>query len=459
LCVTGTIQPSRRPVIRFSLRELSWSFYPRAMKIGELPFTASTAPKLTRFDTLVKGVLGVCLFFLCVFLVRDHLDTIKNFRFNDAKLLSGMRKGFTQEAFSECRSESCNVVVVKVGEPVKEARPKIYGRLMLAAPLTMSIIGPNVAPISFIPNYSSDWAARQDNLQGSGARVSNGWFIELGQSETLSFTPFKVKVPSAGYVSQMQLNESLVNPAVIESITKQSYQQRQDMHRLAMAKLSNWRPSNFEFQAMPSRLKLQIDSITKEDIDLGDHAYVVFSSPTGVGQPYSVETKVSSRGTSDGIVYYEFKPHDYREDWVKDYFDSTSGRTPKTDIVEVKITRVAPVVPVEEVSVPKDSIVYETTSGKTVSGRAIVWTAFAGVAIPLHVQMGRVVNNRVNVMPINEPLIGSIRREDWQLVPKNARTKIKVAMGSVNRAYLSQGLTIIQSPSRSLTPGMAVREI
>jgi hypothetical protein len=144
---------------------------------------------------------------------------------------------------------------------------------------------------------------------------------------------------------------------------------------------------------------------------------------------------------------------------VKDYFDSTSGRTPKTDIVEVKITRVAPVVPVEEVSVPKDSIVYETTSGKTVSGRAIVWTAFAGVAIPLHVQMGRVVNNRVNVMPINEPLIGSIRREDWQLVPKNARTKIKVAMGSVNRAYLSQGLTIIQSPSRSLTPGMAVREI
>jgi hypothetical protein len=428
------------------------------MKIGELPFTSSTAPKLARFDTLVKGVLGVCLFFLCVFLVRDHLDSIRNFRFNDAELLSGMRKGFAQEAFSECRSESCNVAVVKVSEPVKEVRPKIYGRLMLALPVTFSISGPNVAPISFVPNHASDWAARQDNVQGSGTQVSTGWFVELGQSDAMS-TPFKVNVPSAGYVSRMQLNESSVNPAQIESITKQTYQQRQDMHRAAIAKPSTWRPSSFEFQAMPTRMKLQIDSVTQDDINLGDHAYIVFSSPTGVGQPYSVETKVSSRGTTDGITYYEFTPHDYEVDWLKDYFNRSTGRTPKTDIVEVKVTKVAPVVPIDEVSVPKDSIVYETTGGKTLSGRGIVWVAFAGVAIPIHIQLGRAVNNQVNVVQINEPIIGGIRREDWQLIPKTARTKVKVAIGSVNRLYLAQGLTVIKSPSRSLTPGMAVREI
>jgi hypothetical protein len=430
------------------------------MKFRELPFTSGFGAKLTSIDSLVKGVLGVCLFFLCVFLVRDHLDSIKNFRFNDAELLSGMRKGFTQDAFSECRSETCNVAIVKVGEPVKEVRPKIFGSLILATPLTMSISGPNVAPISFIPNYSSDWAAKQDSVHaGSGIRVSTGWFVELGQSETLSFTPIRVRVPSAGYVSQMQLNESLVNPAPIESITKQSHQQRQDMQRVAIAKPSNWRPSSFEFQAMPTKMRLKIDSIAKEEIHLGDHAYIVFSSPTGVGQHYSVESKVSSLGTTDGIVYYEFTPHDYEEDWVKDYFARTNGRTPKTDIVEVKITKAAPVVPIEEVSVPKDSIVYETTGGKTLSGRAIVWAAFAGVAIPVHVQTGREVNNRVNVMPINQPIIGSIRPEDWQLIPKTARTKIKVAMGSAVRPYLSLGLPVIKSPSRSLTPGMAVREI
>jgi hypothetical protein len=428
------------------------------MKYGDHPSEINFTPIVTRFESLIKGVLAVCVFFLCVFFVRHHLDDFRNYRVNDGELLSGMRKSFMSSVFNECRTETCSVAVVKVGAAVTQERRNLQGRLLVAPPTIIPMDAmPLVSPISFMPTDASDWVARQDKTFSKRTRLWSGWNLSIGQTDDGS--ALKIKVPSAGYISRMVVSEAAPSAVSIESLTRDSSTQRQALQRLAMSKRSTWRPTSVEFQGMPYNIRLAIESATTEDVALNDLVYLVFSSPTGLGASYQLETKVVSQGSNSTERYYEFRAEDEQADWLLDYFTRTNGRTPKTDLIEVKVITKAYVAPTDEMSIPKDAIVYETAGGKTEAGYGIVWVAFGGVALPIHVKVGQRINDKINVAPVSGPLIGAIRPEDWQLTPKAARTKIKVMVGAPGGAYLTEGVSVIKTPSQALTAGMAVRAI
>ena len=415
---------------------------------------------------------------------RQAIEAVHPFSRGGGPLLSQLVIERDLSTLPDCRNDACTVETVA---PTMSAATPVPVR-WLPDPVVRHPWPTRLKyPGSFQDWDTYEWIARGVLREPEAAPV--GWQLRLG-SNLGGLRYEMVDVPAAGYLARLVFPDgSGVGPLGYESHSTDT-PSRHAVKRRNQDALERWRragggrgpdgridadavapdgvleksplevtvsPEGLEYQPVSMPMSVQLPSGMVGRVRSGDPATLLLEAPRGFTPPVEVNGRVIA--TRGDVAQWVADDTTYR--WLNDYFSKTTGRTPASDRLTLRLRESLGGRAGQAVQVPVSAVVRRPGDATPAADEATVWVVAGGIAAPVHVRVGASDGDRVLVNEIRSPHSGPFRAADWSAFTPPQRAILYRQQASrlagQSSPLLHADARVVSRPAATLRAGDALR--